>query len=254
MNSKTFIRATVAFCALCLAAGIAHAQPTQKQMARLQSGYVITQTAKDETSGDRVSTGYVIFRAPQEMVWKVLTNYAEYPEFLPDITTLKVEKKDAAKLRVQINFRNLLPFPDFKVRAVIDENHSAGIVSLKMEDGDFEKYYTSWKLTSLDQDQVLAEYRLYKYVGWWWFPMVPNYLGNESQVGEYLNAFKKQVQMAQVQDSSNSSQLIKPIWRKSSFKDKKKPKPGEPDKEAKPDEKGKLPNLQPEIHRPEYRH
>jgi ribosome-associated toxin RatA of RatAB toxin-antitoxin module len=256
MRKYTAIAGLGALLVFCLAAGAASAQLTDKQMAKLQKGDIITLTEKDPATGDRVSKGFVIFQAPRDLAWKVLTSYSEYPEFISEIKDLKVEKRDGAKLWVQINFQNLFPFPDFKCRAVINENPTSGAISLKMEDGDFEKYYSSWKLTSLDKNKVMAEYRLYKYVGWWWFPLVPNYLSNESQVGEYLNSFKKQVQIIQVQNSSQPNELIKPIWRKSIFKDKKKGKPAEqdkPNKEPKPDEKPKkLPDVRPEIRRPEH--
>jgi ribosome-associated toxin RatA of RatAB toxin-antitoxin module len=256
--TKKFLTSTLAaFCLLCLIAGAARAQLTDQQMDRLKKGIVITQSLKDEASGDRVSSGFIMLPAPPELVWKVLTNYPAYPEFNSDIKVVKVDKKEGDKLWVEMNFRNFFSLQDFKVRAQVDENSAARAINLKMEQGDFEKYYLSWKLTVIDKDNLLAEYRLYKYVGWWWFPLVPNYLGNESQVRDTLNAFKKQVQMVRAQDSSNPDQLIKPIWRKSDLKDKPKTDtetPGEPGKETKPDEKGKLPNIQPEVHRPDNRY
>jgi ribosome-associated toxin RatA of RatAB toxin-antitoxin module len=257
MWTKVLTKLPAVLALLILCAAPALAQPDEKQMARLQKGAVIVSSQIDPATTDRVSTGFVIFSAPQELVWKVITSYAQYPEFIPDVTAAKVEKREAGKVWLEMNFKNTLGFPDFKCRLLVEENQTAGTVSFKMEQGDFEKYYASWKLTGLGKDQVLAEYRLYKYVAWWWFPMLPNYWGNDSLVMDYLGAFKRQVQLVRVQDSSQSEKLIKPIWRKATEKEPEKPAPaeGQTPKEPKPDEKGnKLPNVQPENRRPEYRY
>jgi hypothetical protein len=84
----------------------------------------------------------------------------------------------------------------------------------------------------------LAEYRLYRYVGWWWFPFVPNTLNNESLVSDELSAFQKRIKLVKEQKSTQPGDVIKPIWRKSPFKEKDKSKePASPAKESKPEDK-----------------
>jgi len=216
------------------------AQIPEKEMARLKKGNVITFTEKDPGTGDRVAVGRAIFTASQELAWKVLTNYASYPEFLSDVKELKITKRDGNKLWIRVRFRNLFPFPDFKCQALVEEFPSEGRLKITMEQGDFDQYYASWKLSSLDSSKILAEYRLYRYVGWWWFPFVPSTLTNESMASDQLQAFRKQVKLVQDQKVSQPGDVIKPIWRKSIFKDKSKEKPkgaAQPAKESKPESK-----------------
>ena len=214
------------------------AQIPEKQMAKLQKGDVITSIEKDAASGDHVAVGKVVFDSSEDLVWKVLTNYNSYPEFLSDVKELKVRKRDGNRVWITFRFRNLFPFPDFKCEVVVDEAVSDGSIKLVMEKGDFEKYYASWKLTPLDQSRVLAEYRLYRYVGWWWFPFVPNTLNNESLVSDELSAFQKRIKLVKEQKSTQPGDVIKPIWRKSPFKEKDKSKePASPAKESKPEDK-----------------
>ena len=199
-------------------------------MAKLQKGDIVTSIVKDELSGDHVAIGKAIFYGSEDLVWKVLTNYSSYPEFLSDVKELKVGKREGSRVNLSIRFHNLFPFPDFKCDVAVDENASDGSLKLTMQKGDFEKYYASWKITPLDQSKVLAEYRLYQYVGWWWFPFVPNTLNNESLVSDEMTSFRKQINLTKEQKSTQPGDVIKPIWRKSPPKDKNKDKTKSKDK------------------------
>jgi len=223
-----------------LAVGLAYrafAQAPDKDMIRLQRGEVITSMVKDPASGDYVATGRVIFDAGQELSWKVLTDYQAYPEFLFEVKELKVSKRDGNKAWIDIRFRNLFPFPDFRCLASVEESLAEGSIKIKMESGDFQKYYASWKLTPLDQSRVLAQYRLYRYIGWWWFPFWPNPITNESMVSDQLNAFRKQIRLVKDQKFSRPDDAIKPFWRKSRYKSEQKPKSVGPSKETKAEPK-----------------
>jgi len=213
-------------------------QVNPKDMVKLQKGEVLVTTEKDAASGDHQTIGKAIFQAQTDVVWKVLTNYEAYPQFLSDVKEASVQKRDGNKVWIQFKFHNVFPFADFKCLMVAEESQAEGVLRLKMEQGDFDKYYASWKFTVLDPAKILAEYKMYRYVGWWWFPFVPNTLSNESMVSDNLTAFRKQVKFVQMQNSSQPEQVIKPIWRKSMFKDKDKSKDhAKPDKEPKPEEK-----------------
>ena len=218
--------------------GLVLAQISEKEMAKLQKGAVITFTEKDQGSGDRIAVGRAILTAPRDLVWTVLSNYSSYPEFFSDVQELKIIKREDNKVWMQVRYRNLFPFPDFKCQMLAEESAGDGWLRMTMEQGDFEKYYTSWKLTSLDSSRVLAEYRVYRYVGWWWFPLVPTSMTNESMVSDHIQALRKQLKLVQEQKVTQPGDVIKPIWRKSIFRDKSKDqlKPeAKPPKESHPE-------------------
>jgi len=233
MSKRTIIFGLAAGLVFTAAAQAVFAQITAKEMAKLQKGKILTSTEKDKASGDRIAKGQAIFQAPSDIVWQVLTNYQAYPEFLSDIKQMKVVKREGDRVWVKLRFRSLYGFPDFKCTAVIEEFRSDSSLKIQMEEGNFNKFYASWKLTPLDQTKILAEYRLYRYVGWWWLPFIPDRLTNESIVSNHLEAFRKQIKLVQMQNSSQPDQVIKPFWRKSIFKGKKKEKPKQPATEQK---------------------
>lgn len=240
MSKRALILSLAAAFVFAASSRGAFAQITAKQMAKLQKGKILTYTEKDKASGDRIAKGQVIFHAPFDIVWQVLTNYEAYPEFLADIKKVKVIKREENQVWADLRFRSLYGFPDFKCSAVIEELRVDSALNLRMEKGDFDKFYVSWKLTPLDQEKILAEYRLYREVGWWWMPFIPDRMTNESMVSGHLESFRKQIKLVKMQNSSQPDQVIKPFWRKSIFKGKKKEKPKQPEngqKENKPEEK-----------------
>jgi hypothetical protein len=79
---------------------------------------------------------------------------------------------------------------------------------------------------------------VYRYVGWWWFPLVPTSMTNESMVSDHIQALRKQLKLVQEQKVTQPGDVIKPIWRKSIFRDKSKDqlKPeAKPPKESHPE-------------------
>ena len=118
---------------------------------------------------------------------------------------------------------------------MIEEFRESGIIRFQMKDGDFSRYYGSWKLTSLEPTSTLAEYRFFRYVGWWWFPFVPDVVSNNSIAKNQLNDFKKHIHEVKIENSLEPEKVIQPFWRKSIFKDLKKE---EKEKSSREEQKG----------------
>jgi ribosome-associated toxin RatA of RatAB toxin-antitoxin module len=204
----------------------AFAQLNQKDMERLEKGAILVHSEKDATSGDQIAVGRVIFPAPIETVWQVITDYASYPKFLSDVRDVRIEKKEANQTMLRLKLKNLWPFPDYDLLIQIDESREAGAVKFQMKEGDFARYYGSWKLIPLkagnNQDRTLAEYRFFQYIGWWWFPMIPKTLTNNSLVSNRLDDFRKRIRDIQIENSLEPEKVIQPFWKKSIFQDRKK--------------------------------
>ncbi len=193
-------------------------------MARLEKGTILVHSEKDPQTKDLVAVGRVIFTAPLETAWQVLTDYNSYPKFLSDVRELKVEKRDGNQAWVRLKLKNVWPLPDYDLLLLSEEAKEPGAIKFSEKEGDFTKYYGSWKLTSLGPGRTLAEYRLFQYVGWWWFPFVPSTLTNNSIVSGRLEDFRNHIRDIQIENSLEPGKVIKPIWRKSIFKGKAKQK------------------------------
>jgi len=197
-----------------------------KEMARLEKGSILVHSEKDPQTKDNVAVGQVIFSAPLETAWQVITDYESYPKFLFDIHELKVEKREGNRVWVRLKLRNIWPLPDYDLELAMEESKEGRTIRFTETEGDFTSYYGSWKLTSLGPGKTLAEYRLFSYVGWWWFPFVSSTLGNNSIVSGRLDDFRKQIRDLQIEKSLEPGKVIKPLWRKSIFKGKdKSPEP-----------------------------
>lgn len=235
MRTKIFALGLMFGAGLCLAL---KAQESEKELGLLKKGKVLVHTERDSETKDFISVGRVIFPAPLETSWQVITDYRRYPEFLSDVREMVVEKRDDNQVLARMRLKNVWPIPDFKVLLVIEEFREAGIIRFQMKDGDFSRYYGSWKLTGFESKQTLAEYRFFRYVGWWWFPFVPDAISNNSIVRSQLNNFKKHIQEIQIENSLEPEKVIQPFWRKSIFKDlKKEQKEESVEKDSKDDKK-----------------
>ncbi len=226
-NNKIKMLKTLVMAAALLLAGVGipvSAQQQDPDLARLEKGTILVHSEKDPASGDRVGVGKVIFQAPLETAWAVITDYVSYPKFVSDVRELKVEKKEGNQRWVRMKLKNVWPFPDYNLLLAIDESRESGSIRFQLKEGDFTRYYGSWKLSRLDQSRTMAEYRLFQYVGWWWFPLVPNALTNNSLVSSHLNNFQKRISDVQIENSLAPEKVIKPFWRKSNFKDGKEDK------------------------------
>jgi len=213
----------VAFCIIyILFSGVGLAQEAKdKELKKLEKGNILVEAVREQKDGDRVSVGKIIFQAPVETVWSVLTDYSSYPDFLPDVTKLKIKKREANQVWLDIAFRSVWPFPDFTAQILMEEFEDSQMVIFQKQKGDFERYYGSYKLEAVGEDRTLMEFRFYQDIGWWWLPFIPNYTSNNSTVEDYLKAFRKQVFQVQV-SKSKPGEVIKPYWKKSIFKDKEK--------------------------------
>lgn len=192
-----------------------------RELKKLEKGNILVESVRDPKTGDRVSSGKIIFQAPVEIVWSVLTDYSAYPDFLPDVKKLKIKKRTANQLWLEMAFKSIWPFPDFTAQILMEEFEGSRMIKFQKQKGDFERYYGSYKLKALDENRTFMEFRFYQDIGWWWLPFTPNYASNNSKVEDYLKAFRKQVFQAQV-SKSKPGEVIKPYWKKSIFKDKKK--------------------------------
>jgi len=222
MKGKKIILALILFFS-----GLSVLSDESKEWRKLERGAIIVKNQKDPQTRDRISLGRVLIPAPWEVVWGVLTDYQSYPQFYPKLKEIKLLKKEGSRVWLDMVFSNLFLFSDFKARMVYEQEPSQWFLSYQIEEGDFKKFYGSWKLSPVNQTHSLVELRLYQYVGWWWFPFIPSSAFNNSLVSELLHSLRKQVEKCQLENGSKPEEVIKPIWRKSRYKEleKKKAKP-----------------------------
>jgi ribosome-associated toxin RatA of RatAB toxin-antitoxin module len=87
-----------------------------------------------------------VFPVSKDALFKVITDYESYPEFVENIVEAKIEKRSAKGVRVRYK---VSMFKDFEYTIELHENKKAGTVTWSLLESDvFELNNGSWKLTA----------------------------------------------------------------------------------------------------------
>lgn len=117
------------------------------QQQRLHQGQVVLmgQTGHYEV--------WNLIPAPVEVVWSVLTDYEQFPKFLPSVVSCRVLEREAGRTVVERRDRRKIGFMPIKVR-IITENIEATSDRLdyRLLKGTLDSMEGSWKVTPVDTD------------------------------------------------------------------------------------------------------
>jgi carbon monoxide dehydrogenase subunit G len=218
------------------------AEPWISDESRLQRGDVLISFREAPQTAVHEVQGEILIDAPPQMIWAVLTDYADYQKIFPSIAGSELLGRHQNTARVKIRINNLWPYPDFVYTLKAAENKSAWTISFTMEEGNLKTEYESIALQpfAADPGQTRVTWLMARDPGWF-VPKFSSDLDNRSIVIERLVALRKEVRTRKKQlEPGNDGTDIKPQWRKALFwweKDEDepaKPKPQPPAKEKKP--------------------
>jgi ribosome-associated toxin RatA of RatAB toxin-antitoxin module len=118
-----------------------------------------------QTVGDPILTGQegnytakILINAPIEKVWTVLTDYNNFPNFLPTVSAVKIlESNGNQKVYEQTNVVQVLFFSQSSKIAIAATETYPSSISFQLREGDSIKALKgSWKLEPISANQVLV--------------------------------------------------------------------------------------------------
>ncbi|MGF1604380.1 MAG: SRPBCC family protein [Thermosynechococcaceae cyanobacterium] len=148
------------------------------QQVALQPGHLSV------TGENGTYKGQVLVQAPAETVWKVLTDYGNFKDFMPDIAESKmISSQGNQKVYEQVNVFRVLAFSkQARVRLAATETYP-NQVAFKVVQGDVDSLQGTWTLTSPAPGQVLISHEV---------TVIPKASDNKNLFyGIYKNSLKK---------------------------------------------------------------
>jgi ribosome-associated toxin RatA of RatAB toxin-antitoxin module len=126
-----------------------------QEQADLQQGKVVLKGEKGEYYGQVVTKG------KPEAAWQVLTDYANFKNFLPNIADSKIVKEEGVvKIFEQVNIVDLwLVTKKFTVQIAATENPPQK-VDFQLVKGDLGKLKGTWEVKTLPNNRVLITHRV----------------------------------------------------------------------------------------------
>lgn len=119
--------------------------PAQQQ--ELQQGEVLLIGSE----GDYTVLSLV--QAAPDTVWKVLTNYEQFPEFLPSVVASRVLERRDNRVLVERKDRRKIGFMPIRVKMVTENiEHGRDRIDYRMVDGTLDEMTGTWELTSVSSD------------------------------------------------------------------------------------------------------
>jgi len=95
-----------------------------------------------------------LVQATPDTVWSVLTNYEQFPEFLPSVVASRVLERRDNRVLVERKDRRKIGFMPIRVKIVTEniENSRDRVIDYRMVDGTLDEMTGTWELTSVPSD------------------------------------------------------------------------------------------------------
>ncbi len=138
---------------------------TKDEMEELREGEIIVKYRnKLEGTDLRVVQATGVIDAPRARVWKVIGDYANYKDFMPQVCESEIRKKKGNTTWQYQKLHVPWPFPGDGTWYLIRLEHQPEkfFVQWEMEDGNIDINHGSWKLEPFGEkgDKTIAIYSL----------------------------------------------------------------------------------------------
>ncbi|PZD73294.1 hypothetical protein C1752_02242 [Acaryochloris thomasi RCC1774] len=194
---KTGQRLTAGLLGLGLVLGASQALAAKTHPFDAQSGERFSSTAAQQlvavqpgqvsvTGQNGQYRGEVLVQAPADMAWKVLTDYENFKNFLPNVSESRVISAEGnQKVFEQVNVFRVLTFTkQARVKMASTESYPKQ-VSFQVMEGDVKDLKGTWTISSPAPNQVLISHEV---------TVVPKDSDNKTMFfGIYKNSLKKTI-------------------------------------------------------------
>jgi ribosome-associated toxin RatA of RatAB toxin-antitoxin module len=138
------------------------------------------------------ATRSIVINAPMERVFSVIADYAKYPEFLPEVKTIRTSRRQGTELDVHYEVEVLK-----KIRYTLRiQEEPPNRISWTFVEGELMRDNRGqWMLEAAGEGKTRATYSIEMKLG----PLVPKSIVNvlvDSSLPKMLEAFKKRSESA----------------------------------------------------------
>jgi len=138
------------------------------------------------------ATRSIVINAPMERVFSVIADYAKYPEFLPEVKSIRTSKRQGTDVDVHYEVEVLK-----KIRYTLRlREEPPNRISWTFVEGELMRdNHGQWTLESVGEGKTRATYSIEMKLG----PLVPKSIVNvlvDSSLPKMLEAFKKRSESA----------------------------------------------------------
>lgn len=136
------------------------------------------------------ATRSIVFNAPIEKAFAVITDYEKYAEFLPEVKRTRISERQGTEVKVHYEV-DVVKTIKYTVRM---KEEKPNRVSWSFVEGEFMKDNKgSWVLEPAGENQTKATYTVEMALG----PLVPKAIVNtlvETSLPKMLDSFKKRIE------------------------------------------------------------
>jgi ribosome-associated toxin RatA of RatAB toxin-antitoxin module len=119
----------------------------QSAVEKLSGGAPIVVVEEHEGGGLKLVTGGVLILAPPADVWKVVTDYSRYTEWMPDVAEINVLKDEGVVKEIQYKLVFKLSIITRKVQYTLQTIETKNKrIEWELIDGDFDHSIGGWQL------------------------------------------------------------------------------------------------------------
>ncbi len=156
---KTIFNGSIIFSLICLTGGalfsfpqFAIAQTLKQDQNELNTGKAIL------TGQNGQYVGKILINASAEKTWNVLTDYSNFPKFLPTITAVKIlESNGNQKVYEQTNVVQVFVFSQTSKVAIAVTEMFPSLITFQMREGEnIKSLKGSWQIEVISANQVLV--------------------------------------------------------------------------------------------------
>jgi polyketide cyclase/dehydrase/lipid transport protein len=204
--------------ASCCISSIAEAQlfPTDEQ--KLKRGEVIVSFKEVPDASYSIVQGEIVFDAPLDLVWEVLTDYYVYEKIFPDIDGVEVLEIKGNSSRVKIMVRNLWPLPPTEYVLVFKEDKKNLAINWIMEGKNPGHQSGSGilKFFGEETNQIKCTYSM-SYTPGFFLTRLSRDLESRSLIIERLVALRAEIRHRKKLLEKNGDTSVQPNWKKVIF-------------------------------------
>jgi coenzyme Q-binding protein COQ10 len=147
-----------------------------------------------DTTGSSIKTAEALFiiKGAPDAVYKIITDYEHYPEFMPNITKAKVLEKSALNTKCKFTLKVALINVEYSLTLKNSDNKLPYSVSWNFIEGDIKNTTGSWTINK-EGPGTLVFYSVHTEPGRLVPDWIANKLGSES-IPDMITAIRKRVE------------------------------------------------------------
>lgn len=135
----------------------------QDVVQQLTGGSPLVVVEENKDGSLKLVTGGVLVEAPPEVVWEVITDYARYPEWMPEVEEMTVLKEEGNMREVRYDLLFKISIIKRKVTYTMRmTSKKPETIEWELIDGDFDYSVGGWQLVpTQDGKATMAYYSTY---------------------------------------------------------------------------------------------